>query len=126
MCKLDVAPSPFIFSCVHSHQRKKGITLQHEHFSHHSENVSHPNFKSKIRCSSYVCPRSSCHIYGQNISTEYQCIYYIVSYYKNLLQIQNGLNSGMYFILSQTVDRGFHTSTRNLHQRTPHLLSSRT
>jgi hypothetical protein len=57
--------------------------------------LSHPVFKAKTRCSSYVCPGSSCHTYGQNVSTEYQCLYYIVSYYKNLLQVQNGLNSGM-------------------------------
>jgi hypothetical protein len=31
--------------------------------------VSHPVFKTKTRCSSYVCPGSSCHTYGQNIST---------------------------------------------------------
>jgi hypothetical protein len=49
--------------------------------------VSHPVFKTKTRCSSYVCPGSSCHTYGQNVSTEYQCFYYIVSYYKNLLEV---------------------------------------
>jgi hypothetical protein len=36
--------------------------------------VSHPVFKAKTRCSSYVCPRSSCHTYGQNVSTENQCL----------------------------------------------------
>jgi hypothetical protein len=41
--------------------------------------------RPKTRCSSYVCPRSSCHTYGQNVSTEYQYLYYIISYYKNLL-----------------------------------------
>jgi hypothetical protein len=87
--------------------------------------ISHPIFKVKIRCSSYVCPESSCHTYGQNVSTEYQCLYYIVSYYKNLLQVQKGLNSGMDPILLQAVDRGFRTPRRNLHQRTPHPLSSR-
>jgi hypothetical protein len=89
-------------------------------------NLSHPVFKAKTRCSSYVCPGSSCYTYGQNVSTEYQCLYYIVSYYKNLLQVQKGLNNGMNPILPQTVDRGFHTPRRNLHQRTPHPLSSRT
>jgi hypothetical protein len=88
--------------------------------------VSHPVFKTKIRCSSYVCPGSSCHTYGQNVSTEYQCLYYIVSYYKNLLEVQKGLNSGMDPILPQAVDRGFCTPRRNLHPHTPHLLSSRT
>jgi hypothetical protein len=51
--------------------------------------------RPKTRCSSYVCPGSSCHTYGQNVSTEYQCLYHIVSYYKNLLQVQKGLNSGI-------------------------------
>jgi hypothetical protein len=51
--------------------------------------MSHPVFKAKTRCSLYVCPGSSCHTYGQNVSTEYQCLYYIVSCYKNLLQVQN-------------------------------------
>jgi hypothetical protein len=36
-----------------------------------------PGFKAKIICSSYVCPGSSCHTYGQNINTENQCLYYI-------------------------------------------------
>jgi hypothetical protein len=88
--------------------------------------VSHPVFKAKTRGSSYVCPGSSCHTYGQNVSTEYQCLYYIVSYYKNLLHVQKGLNSGMDPILPQAVDRGFRTPRRNLHPHTPHLLSSRT
>jgi hypothetical protein len=88
--------------------------------------MSHPVFKTKTRCSSYVCPGSSCHTYGQNVSTEYQCLYYIVSYYKNLLQVQKGLSSGMDPILPHVVDRGFRTPRRNLHQHTPHLLSSRT
>jgi hypothetical protein len=82
--------------------------------------------RPKTRCSSYVCPGSSWHTYGQNVSTEYQCLYYIISYYKNLLQVQKGLNSGMDPILPQAVDRGFRTPRRNLHQRTPHPLSSRT
>jgi hypothetical protein len=90
------------------------------------ERMSHPAFKVKTRCSSYVCPRSSCHTYGQNVSTKYQCLYYIVSYYKNLLQVQKGLNNGMDLILPQAVDRGFHTPRRNLHQCAPHLLSRRT
>jgi hypothetical protein len=86
--------------------------------------MSHPVFKAKTRCSSYVCPGPSCHTYGQNVSIEYQCLYYIVSYYRNLLQVQKGLNSGMDPILPQAVDRGFRTPRRNLYQRTPHLLSS--
>jgi hypothetical protein len=77
-----------------------------------------PGFNAKTRCSSYVCPGSSCHTYDQNVSIENQCLYYIVSYYKKLLQVQKGLNSGMDYILPQTVDRGFRTP-RSLHQRTP-------
>jgi hypothetical protein len=89
------------------------------------DRLSHPIFKAKTRCSSYVCPGSS-QTYGQNVSTEYQCLYYIVSYYKNSLHVQKGLNSEMDPILPQTVDRGFRTPRRTLHQHTPHLLSSRT
>jgi hypothetical protein len=89
------------------------------------EAVVTPGFKAKTRCSSYVCPGSSCHTYGQNVNTENQCLYYIVSYYKNLLQVQKGLNSGMDPILPQAVDRGFRTPRRSLHQHTPHLLSSK-
>jgi hypothetical protein len=84
-----------------------------------------PGFKAKTRCSSYVCLGSSCHTYGQNVSTENQCLYYIVSYYKNLLKVHKGLNSGMDTILPQEVDWGFRTPRRGLHQSTPHLLSSR-
>jgi hypothetical protein len=36
-----------------------------------------PGFKAKTRCSSYVCPGSSFHTYGQNVNTENQCLYYI-------------------------------------------------
>jgi hypothetical protein len=36
-----------------------------------------PGFEAKTRCSSYVCPGSSCHTYGQNVNTEKQCLYYI-------------------------------------------------
>jgi hypothetical protein len=57
--------------------------------------LSHPVFKAKTRCSSYVCPGSSCHTYGQNVSTKYECLYCIVSYYKNILQVQKVLNSRM-------------------------------
>jgi hypothetical protein len=36
-----------------------------------------PGFKAKTRCSSYVCPISSCHTYNQNLNTENRCLYYI-------------------------------------------------
>jgi hypothetical protein len=41
------------------------------------------SFKAKTRCSSYVCSESGCHTYDQNVSTENQCLYYIISYYKS-------------------------------------------
>jgi hypothetical protein len=84
-----------------------------------------PGFKAKTRCSSYVCRWSSCHTNGQNVSIENQCLYYIVSYNKNFLQVQKGLNGGMDTILPQADDRGFRTPRRGLHHRTPHLLSGR-
>jgi hypothetical protein len=52
-------------------------------------------------------------------------VYYIVSYYKNLLQVQNRLSSEKDTILTQADDWEFHTPRRSLHQNTPHLLSSR-
>jgi hypothetical protein len=84
-----------------------------------------PGFKAKTRCSSYVCPGSSCHTYGQNVNTENQYLYYIIIYYKNLLQVQKGISSRKDTILPQADDQGFHTPRRSLHQSTPHLLSSR-
>jgi hypothetical protein len=36
-----------------------------------------PGFKAKTRCSSYVCPGSSCHTYDHNLNTENQCLKYI-------------------------------------------------
>jgi hypothetical protein len=127
---LFVCPSLLLFSVVNclviSFTGSKSIYIRDQLLPHRERYVSHPVFKAKTRCSSYVCTGSSCHTYGQNVSTEYQCLYYIVSYYKNLLQVQKGLNSGMDPILPQAVDRGFHTPRRNLHQCTPHPLSSRT
>jgi hypothetical protein len=64
------------FSCTNNQ-------VEYESLLHGLEFLSHPVFKAKTRCSSYVCPGSSCYIYGQNLSTEYQCLYYIVSYYKS-------------------------------------------
>jgi hypothetical protein len=129
--------SLFLHPCYHS----LGYSLSHQHLCFRwptpgtattttmgtmTGGMSHPVFKTKTRCSMYVCPGSSCHTYRQNVSTEYQCLYYIVSYYKNLLQVQKGLNSGMDPILPEAVDRGFRMPRRNLHQCTPHPLSSRT
>jgi hypothetical protein len=36
-----------------------------------------PSFQANTRCSSYVCPGSICHTYGQNVNTENQYLYYI-------------------------------------------------
>jgi hypothetical protein len=38
--------------------------------------VTH-GFRVKTRCSSYICPGSSCHTYGQNVNIENHCLYYI-------------------------------------------------
>jgi hypothetical protein len=84
-----------------------------------------PRFKAKTRCSSYVCPGSCCHTYGQNVNTENQCLYYIVSYYKYLLQVQKGLSSRKDTILPQVNDRGFGMPRRSLHWSIPYLQSSR-
>jgi hypothetical protein len=51
-------------------------------YTHSDTTLSHPILKIKIGCSSYVCPGSSCHTYGQNVNTETQCLYYINFYYK--------------------------------------------
>jgi hypothetical protein len=80
----------------------------------HCPQMSHPVFKAKTRCSSYVCSGSNYHIYGQNVSTRYQCLYYIVSYYTNLLQVQKGINSEMDINLSQAVERGFRNQKSQL------------
>jgi hypothetical protein len=61
------------------HPKKKPMTRKREREIR--DLMSHPVFKAKTRCSSYLCPGSSCHTYGQNVNTEYQCLYYIVSYY---------------------------------------------
>jgi hypothetical protein len=107
---------------VKGKRRRKGDKRSYNTTSFNYDNL-HPSsavtasFKAKTRCSSYVCPGSSCHTYGQNVSTENQCLYCVVSYYKNLLQVQKGLNSGMDTILPQAVDRGFRTPRRSHQQR---------
>jgi hypothetical protein len=49
-----------------------------------------PSFKIKTRCSSYVCPGSSCHTYDQNVNTENQCLCYI-NFTTRLLSLQRRL-----------------------------------
>jgi hypothetical protein len=49
-----------------------------------------PDFKIETRCSSYVCPGSSCHTYGQNGNIENQCLYYI-NFISWLLSLQRRL-----------------------------------
>jgi hypothetical protein len=44
---------------------------------------------------------------------------------QKLITSPEGLNSGIDTILPQADDRGFRMPRRSLHQRTPHLLSSR-
>jgi hypothetical protein len=43
------------------------------------------SFKIKTRCSLYICPRSSCHTYGQNVNTENQCLYNINFITRNIV-----------------------------------------
>jgi hypothetical protein len=49
-----------------------------------------PGFKIKIRCSSYVCPRSNCHAYDQNVNTENQYFYYI-NFITRIISLQRRL-----------------------------------
>jgi hypothetical protein len=123
---LSTCPGEAVLKVSNAQRQCKQETWPPDQVAWPADLLSHPVFKAKTKCSSYVCPGSSCHTYGQNVSTEYQCLYYIVSYYKNLLHVQNGLNNGKDPILPQAVDWGFRTPRRTLHQQTPHLLSSRT
>jgi hypothetical protein len=51
-----------------------------------------PGFKIKNRCSLYVCPGSSYHIYNQNVNTENQCLYYI-NFITRILSLQRRLST---------------------------------
>jgi hypothetical protein len=57
-------------------------------------------FKIKTRCSSYVCPRSSCHTYGQNVNTEkamsllYKIYYMEYCLYKKTISTLSSSGSG--------------------------------
>jgi hypothetical protein len=46
-------------------------------YTHMLLDICHTRFEAKSRCSSYACPRSSCHTYDQNVNIENQCLYYI-------------------------------------------------
>jgi hypothetical protein len=83
------------------------------------------DFKTKTECTPLCMPGSSfTHKATNSGINNITSIYYIVSYDKNLLQVQKGLSSGKATILPQADDRGFRTPRRSLHQSTPHLLSS--
>jgi hypothetical protein len=91
-----------------------------------SERLSHPVFRPKLNVFLYVCRDQVSHIKATNSRiNSITSVYYIVSYYKNLLQVQKGLSSEKDTILPQPDDRGFRSPRRSLHQSTPHLLSSR-
>jgi hypothetical protein len=84
--------------------------------------MSHPVFRPKLNVPLCVSGSSFTHKAtnsGINIITS---VYYIISYYKYFLQVQEGLSSGKDTIMAKADDQGFHTP-RCLHQST-HLLSS--
>jgi hypothetical protein len=87
--------------------------------------LSHPVFRSKLNAFFYVCQDQVSHIKRHSGINSETSVYYIVSYYKNLLQVQKGLSNGKDTILPQADDWGFRTPRTGLHQSTPHLLSSR-
>jgi hypothetical protein len=87
-----------------------------------------PGFKIKARCSSYVCPGSSCHTYGQNVNIENQCLYYINFITRNIVFTRLSRQVAAEHI-HPTGNRlgATQASKRNLHQSSPshlHLLSS--
>jgi hypothetical protein len=84
-----------------------------------------PSFWTKTKCIPLCVPGSSfIHKATNSGLNSITSVYYIVYYYKNLLQVQKGLSSGKDTILPQADDRGFRTPRRSLHQSTPFLLSS--
>jgi hypothetical protein len=52
------------------------VSMDGDDISIRTTNVT-PSFEAKTRCTSYVCPGSSCHTYGQNVNIENQCLQYI-------------------------------------------------
>jgi hypothetical protein len=91
-----------------------------------------PSFKIKTRCSSHICPRSSCHTYGQNINTENQCLKYI-NFITRILSLHIRLYRLSHWATAEqsnsTDNRpgATHASRRSLRHRSPthlHLLSS--
>jgi hypothetical protein len=85
-----------------------------------------PSFYSKTECIPLCVPGSSfTHKATNSGINNITSVYYIVSYYKNLLQVQKGISNRKDTILPQADDRGFHMPRRSLHQSSPHLLSSR-
>jgi hypothetical protein len=67
-----------------------------------------PSFKAKTECIPLCVSESSfTHKATSREINSITSLYYIVSYYKNLLQVQNGLSGGKDTILPQADDRGF-------------------
>jgi hypothetical protein len=85
-----------------------------------------PNFQAKTECIPLCVPGSSfTHKAINSGINNITSVYYIIPYYKNLLQVQKGLNTEKGTILPQADDWGFRMPRRSLHQSTPYLLSSR-
>jgi hypothetical protein len=66
-----------------------------------------PGFKTKTRCSLYVCPWSSCHTYGQNVNTENQCLYYMKIITRDIVFTQKTIST------ISSSSSGTHQSTGN-------------
>jgi hypothetical protein len=83
-----------------------------------------PSFKAKARCSSYVCPESSFHTYGQNynISNKNQC------HYNSINSILSHYNQDLNMTLAETRQHSTGSwevgtpARRTHHQGTPHRL----
>jgi hypothetical protein len=91
-----------------------------------------PSFKAKTRYSSYVCPGSSCHTYGQNVNTENQCLKYI-NFITQILSLHRRLYWHSRRAAAEHANHignqpgATQASRRNLHHRSPshlRLLSS--
>jgi hypothetical protein len=66
-----------------------------------------PSFKAKTECIPLCVPGSSFTYKATNSKiNSITHVYYIVSYYKNLLHVRNGLSSRKDTMLPQTDDRG--------------------
>jgi hypothetical protein len=68
--------------------------------------LSHPVLRPKLNAFLCVPGLSFTHKVVNSEINNITSVYYIVSYYKHLLQVQNGLSSGKDTILPQADDRG--------------------